>query len=62
MKYQLVLQWAIPFPIQDIDDIVAIEDLVIDELKDSADVDGHDFGSEPRHVGAQGPGGEVLFP
>ena len=43
MKYQLVLQWATPFPIQDIDDIVAIEDQIIDELDEAGEVDGHDW-------------------
>ena len=50
MKYQLVLQWAMPFPIQNLDDVVAIEDLLIDELKDSCEVDGHDFGSGEANI------------
>jgi hypothetical protein len=50
MKYQLVLQWATPFPIQDIDDIVAIEDQIIDGLNEACEVDGHDFGSGDANI------------
>jgi hypothetical protein len=39
MKYQLVLRWATPFPIQDVDDIVAIEDQIIDEIGDGGEVE-----------------------
>jgi hypothetical protein len=45
MKYQLVLQWAVPFPIENLDDLVALEDLLIEELADGGEVDGHDVGS-----------------
>ena len=50
MKYQLVLQWATPFPIRNLDDVVAIEDLLREELPASDEVDGHDFGSGEANV------------
>jgi hypothetical protein len=50
MKYQLVLQWSVPFPIEDLDDVLAIEAALIDELADGAEVDGHDFGSSQANV------------
>jgi hypothetical protein len=44
MKYQLVLQFAAD-SLEDFDRLVALENSLIDELDDIADVDGHDFGS-----------------
>ena len=49
MKYQLVLQ----FPagsIADYDELIAIEDLLIEELDGRADVDGHDCGSGEMNI------------
>jgi uncharacterized protein DUF695 len=49
MKYQLALQ----FPansITDYDDLIAIEDALITELGDTADVDGHDCGSGEMNI------------
>jgi hypothetical protein len=42
----LFLQWTVPFPIEDFDDLVALEDLLIEELADGGEVDGHDVGSD----------------
>jgi hypothetical protein len=50
MKYQLVLQWTVPFPIEDLDEVVAIEDLLIDELAGAGELDGHDFGSGQANI------------
>ena len=44
MKYQLVLQWP-TFSIEDYDAMVSVEDLLIEELPDGSDVDGHDGGA-----------------
>jgi len=44
MKYQLVLQFAAE-SLADYDRLVALEDSLIEELDDAANVDGHDFGS-----------------
>ena len=43
MKYQLVLQFAAD-SLEDYDRLVALEDSLIEELGDVANVDGHDFG------------------
>jgi hypothetical protein len=50
MKYQLVLQWDVPFPIENLDDLVAIEDLLIGELAGAGEVDGHDLGTVQANV------------
>lgn len=50
MNYQLVLQWTVPFPIEKLDDVVAIEDLLTGELAGAGEVDGHDFGSGQANV------------
>jgi hypothetical protein len=44
MEYQLVIQFH-PTTGLDFDKLVSIEDALIDELGDSASVDGHDIGS-----------------
>ena len=44
MEYQLVIQFR-PAAVLDFEKLVAIEDALIDELGDSASVDGHDIGS-----------------
>jgi hypothetical protein len=49
VTYQLVLQ----FPgdtLSDLDAMVALEDALIEDLVDSADVDGHDFGSGETNI------------
>ncbi len=43
MKYQLVIQWPAS-KIKDYDDLIGIEDILIKNLSDRADVDGHDAG------------------
>lgn len=43
MQYQLVIQFRPTAP--DFEKLVSIEDALIDELGDSASVDGHDIGS-----------------
>ena len=50
MKHQLVLQWAVPFPIGNLDDLVALETLLIEELADGGEVDGHDGGSDEVNI------------
>lgn len=49
MKYQLVLQFAAD-SMEDFDRLVALEDRLIEELDDVAEVDGHDFGSGKFNV------------
>jgi hypothetical protein len=49
MKYQLVLQ----FPAKSEDDfesLIALEDELIEELGDAAEVDGHDFGADEMNI------------
>ena len=49
MKYQLVLQ----FPAKsedDFDNLIALEDELIEELGDSAEVDGHDFRADEMNI------------
>jgi hypothetical protein len=45
-----VLQWAVPFPSQDLDVVVAIGDLLIEELGTRGEVDGHDVGSREANI------------
>ena len=45
MKYQLVLQWPMPFPVRNLDDVAEIENLLSNGLEHSGDIDGHDVGS-----------------
>ena len=49
MDYQLVLQFR-GDSLQDFDAMVALEDELIAELGDSADVDGHDVGSGETNI------------
>jgi len=49
MKYQLVLQFR-GDSLSDFDAMVALEDELTEELKDLADVDGHDFGSGEMNI------------
>jgi hypothetical protein len=44
MEYQLVIQFRLTAEL-DFEKLVAIEDAIIDELGDSASVDGHDIAS-----------------
>jgi hypothetical protein len=44
MKYQLVLQWSAS-SIDDYDTMIAVEDALIEGLRDGSVVDGHDGGS-----------------
>ena len=44
MKYQLVLQWPAS-SLEDYDCMIEIEDLLIEQLSDDSQVDGHDQGS-----------------
>jgi hypothetical protein len=44
MEFQLVVQFRPTTPLS-FEDVMAIEDAIIDELGDSASVDGHDIGS-----------------
>lgn len=49
MEYQLVLQ----FPrstLKDFDQLIELEDALIAELGESAEVDGHDFGSGEMNI------------
>jgi hypothetical protein len=49
LNYLMVLQWETDLRF-DLDFVVQIENLVIDVLGDSADVDGHDFGSSEANI------------
>src|SRR5437870_12560470 len=49
MKYQLVFQFR-GDSLEDVDATVALEDELIEELGDSADVDGHDVGSGETNI------------
>ena len=49
MDYQLVLQFR-GDSLADFDAMVALEDDLAEELGDSADVDGHDFGSGTGNI------------
>jgi len=49
MDYQVVLQFRGDSP-EDLDATVAMEDDLIEELGDSADVDGHDVGSGETNI------------
>jgi hypothetical protein len=44
MKYQLVLQWPAA-SIKDYDTLIEIEEILVENLVDGSDVDGHDAGS-----------------
>ena len=47
--YQLVLQFC-GDSLQDLDELIALEDELIEQLGDSADVDGHDVGSGETNI------------
>src|SRR5262249_53815624 len=49
MKYQLVLQWPAS-SIQDYDVMVEIEDILIENLSGSSEVDGHDAGLSEMNI------------
>jgi hypothetical protein len=49
MRHQLVIQFR-PTVALNFEKLVAIEDALIDELGDSASVDGHDVGSEEFNI------------
>lgn len=49
MKYQLVLQWPAT-SIDDYDSMVEIENVLIDQLSEDSEVDGHDAGSEEMNI------------
>lgn len=49
MKYQLVLQWPAS-SIDDYDSMVEIENLLIEQLSDGSEVDGHDAGSGETNI------------
>jgi hypothetical protein len=49
MDYQLVLQFR-GDSLRDLDATVALEDELIEELGDAADVDGHDVGSGETNI------------
>jgi hypothetical protein len=44
MKYQLVLQWS-GSSLKDYDEMIAMENKLIENLSEGAEVDGHDTGS-----------------
>ncbi|WP_341918368.1 hypothetical protein [Hydrocarboniphaga effusa] len=47
--YQLVLQFG-EEALSSLEDLIALEDALIEELEDSADVDGHDIGSGQANI------------
>jgi hypothetical protein len=49
MKYQLVLQWS-EFSSKDYDLLIEIEDILIDNLDNSCEIDGHDVGSGQMNI------------
>lgn len=49
MRYQLVIQFRAN-SLADFDDMIALEDRLIADLGNSAEVDGHDFGSETANI------------
>ena len=49
MRYQLVLQFR-GDSLADYDQMIALEDRLIEDLADSADVDGHDCGSGETNI------------
>jgi hypothetical protein len=49
MKYQLVLQFR-GDSLADFDAMIALEEQLIEDLEDSADVDGHDCGSGETNI------------
>lgn len=49
MSHQLVLQFPAE-SLADFDALIALEDALIETLKDQANVDGHDFGSGQANI------------
>lgn len=49
MRYQLVLQFR-GDTLDDLDEIVELEDSLVDQLPKSAEVDGHDVGSDEVNI------------
>lgn len=49
MKYQLVLQWPVS-SIKDYDAMVGIEDVLIENLSEDHEIDGHDAGSGEMNI------------
>ncbi len=49
MKYQITLQFSGETE-EDFNNLIEIEDRLIEELEDKADVDGHDFGSGEMNI------------
>jgi hypothetical protein len=49
MKYQLVLQFRAKRT-QDFDELIVLEDLLIENLLATSEVDGHDFGSDEFNI------------
>ena len=60
MKYQIVLQWPAS-SIEDYDAMVSVEDLLIEELPNGSDVDGHDGGSGQINIFIQTDNPEKTF-
>ena len=49
MKYQLVIQFSAS-SIKDFDALVEVEDILIENLDDGSDLDGHDVGSGEMNI------------
>ena len=49
MKHQLVLQFRAKRT-QDFDELIVLEDLLIENLLATSEVDGHDFGSDAFNI------------
>lgn len=49
MKYQLVIQWP-AFSMEDYDAMIEIENVLIQNLSGSNEVDGHDMGTEEANI------------
>jgi hypothetical protein len=49
MKYQLVLQFRAAST-HDFDELVVLEDLLVENLPSSSEVDGHDFGNDEFNI------------
>jgi len=49
MRYQLVLQWPAS-SVNDYDAVIEIEDLLVENLPEPSEVDGHDAGSSEVNI------------
>ncbi len=49
MKYQLVIQWP-AFSMKDYDAMIEVEDVLIEKLSETNEVDGHDAGAEEVNI------------